>query len=487
MKVHRYLLLFVLALVSCKFFHMKSVEIVDYSPREISLSMVEDIEVWVKFSESMNRTSAEEAFSLSEENTQISGSFSWDGQTMMFHPLTSFQMGKSYTIKVDTGAEDEYGNSLRDEFNFLFSIGGTTGRPEVLSVIPANNASIDNTLMPVTVNFSMAVDPASFYSSFSLEPGVNGAFTWQNGGATCIFTPLDTYEWQTEYKVTINSEVASLDGATMAEDYVSRFYVGTDTDPPVILYAGSDDLLVPFVSGSTVSGWEKDWSIIIVFNESIAYDDILSSYFHFEPDWSFELVWDQLNPQQVLLATEEYFAYNTTYTLRLKPGIPDIQGNEITQEETYRFLVDGAQSQPPGLLDSVVFVDNGLNLPGADDVYNMFDTIQSDGGFPESYFDIYFSLAAGAVIHELDFMKYFSLTETNGCIGTTLLRVEINPVNAFMVPDPYDQVVRVYFDGTGITDDTGTVTLGLSDKLEDSFGNRLREKWQFILNKTGIP
>jgi hypothetical protein len=63
----------------------------------------------VGYSEAMNQTSAEGAFSI---NPSVTGSFSWRGNVMTFSPDTHLDEATVYVITVGTGAKDLAGNPL---------------------------------------------------------------------------------------------------------------------------------------------------------------------------------------------------------------------------------------------------------------------------------------------------------------------------------------------------------------------------------------
>ncbi|GAI13774.1 unnamed protein product, partial [marine sediment metagenome] len=65
--------------------------------------------ITITFSEAMNQTSAQSAFSTSPS---VSGSFSWDGNTLTFDPSDNLSYGTEYTVTVAGTAEDLAGNGL---------------------------------------------------------------------------------------------------------------------------------------------------------------------------------------------------------------------------------------------------------------------------------------------------------------------------------------------------------------------------------------
>ena len=65
--------------------------------------------ITVNFSEAMNHTSVESAFSTSPNTT---GSFSWIGNNMTYTPGSTLNFGTTYSVTIGSGAKDLAGNML---------------------------------------------------------------------------------------------------------------------------------------------------------------------------------------------------------------------------------------------------------------------------------------------------------------------------------------------------------------------------------------
>jgi parallel beta-helix repeat protein len=72
----------------------------------------------VTFSEAMNQTSAENAFSLSPS---VTGSFSWIDNIMTFTPDSDLSYETTYAVTIDTSAEDLAGNNLEELYTWQFT------------------------------------------------------------------------------------------------------------------------------------------------------------------------------------------------------------------------------------------------------------------------------------------------------------------------------------------------------------------------------
>ncbi|MBA3046447.1 MAG: Ig-like domain-containing protein [Candidatus Thermoplasmatota archaeon] len=71
----------------------------------------------IRFNEPMNRTSVENAFSITGN---VTGTFSWDGFNVTFTP-DSLDYGAYYTVIISTAAADEWGNNIDSPISFSFT------------------------------------------------------------------------------------------------------------------------------------------------------------------------------------------------------------------------------------------------------------------------------------------------------------------------------------------------------------------------------
>jgi serine protease AprX len=90
--------------------------IASVSPADGATGVAVNANVSVTFSETMETTATQAAFTLmkSSDATSVAGAFSWSGNTMIFNPSGELAKGAEYTAKVTTGAKDKAGNALAE-------------------------------------------------------------------------------------------------------------------------------------------------------------------------------------------------------------------------------------------------------------------------------------------------------------------------------------------------------------------------------------
>jgi hypothetical protein len=90
-------------------------------PKDKSAGVPTNAKISITFSEEMDPISVQAAFSISPD---ITGDFSWSGNTVTFTPSTELLTGITYTVKVDTNARDVHGNALASAYSFSFDTKG---------------------------------------------------------------------------------------------------------------------------------------------------------------------------------------------------------------------------------------------------------------------------------------------------------------------------------------------------------------------------
>ena len=122
--------------------------ITEVSPTDGATNVPVTTAISATFSEAMNETSAEAAFSVDG----VTGTFGWDGNKMTFTPSSELAYNTEYTVTISTVAEDLAGNNLASDYTWSF----TTERFELpFSVIPPGTTYIMNitvdTVIPTNV------------------------------------------------------------------------------------------------------------------------------------------------------------------------------------------------------------------------------------------------------------------------------------------------------------------------------------------------
>jgi hypothetical protein len=473
-------LIFMQMLWGCSFIaglmRMDAVEIITWSPNRERIPAEQVSCVTVTFSSSMNRVLAEDAFSLSRENQPLRGRFSWqEGDTILvFVPEVPLTDGCRFTLEVAGTAEDLYGNSLSEPFDYCFTTAEELLPPEVVFYEPANGTRISSARTPIRIVFSEPIDPSSFYPGFSLFPSVKGGFSWQSGGEVVEFTPLADYQPGETYEVVLGRNISDPSGNQLPEEIRFTFRMNDIQQPSIesVTTLSKGQLLLPLQLGGGIDPSleiEKDERFLFTFSRGPTEEQKID-LFTVEPFTPFVLTWEE-ESRYCKLGFEEDLYWNQVYSIELL-------------ELTYTFLVNGQQSRP--ITVTALTYCSDLNAPAGEDKFVLLqfaDNIDF-GGAVSPAFDFFLEHAPGSEVVIGSFLQAFDLTIVQSCVSITLRDVELSPlaVDPYTLPGPGQSVVRLHCSVLEDPAVTGTITFRLSTDLRDSAGNHLVEEYVLLVD-----
>ncbi|HVP17995.1 MAG TPA: Ig-like domain-containing protein, partial [Spirochaetia bacterium] len=316
---------------------LQALEIKNWYPHEARIAASTVSAAWVEFSSPVDRTKAEQAFSLSENGAAMPGRYAWQGERLVFTPTRPVSAGNDYEIAVASTVETEEGNSLAKDFRFAFTTKNESVRPAMLSTEPSDGSAVTVPLSPIVVRFSEPIDPASFIAAFSVSPDPGGSLSFDPTGSQATFTPTSPWVPGTEYDVVVSNSVKDLSGNTLPDTLRFRFFAGAETVRPTLVAVRPTvngvppgTPLTPEDPADTVlqvnSGFETTWGVELQFSEPVSRENI-ESFIDLQPAWSFEIdlagaPWDRF-----ILVPKERFVWGTLYGLRIRRGVLDTNGN----------------------------------------------------------------------------------------------------------------------------------------------------------------
>ena len=77
--------------------------------------------------------------------------------------------------------------------------------------------------MPVALTFNWEMDSATTCEAFAIEPLVEGSFRWENSGRRLVFTPVNVFDVNTFYTVTLDKSATESGGTPMENDFTMQF------------------------------------------------------------------------------------------------------------------------------------------------------------------------------------------------------------------------------------------------------------------------
>ncbi|HKL48984.1 MAG TPA: Ig-like domain-containing protein [Desulfuromonadales bacterium] len=228
--------------------------------------------ITAKFEQAIDpATMSSETFLIREDETGLTvpGTVDYDepSKTAIFQGDTDFSTNTSYTATITEDVADEAGNQMGKDYSWQFETGvdRDTTSPQVAFTYPERNATDVSLNTAISVTFDEHINPITINNlNFTLEEVggiVSGALTLN--GTTALFTPDENLLDNTEYTVTLTSDIEDLAGNSFSGDSWS-FTTGSgqDTEPPQV----EPDSVSPQDGATDVP---LDASIVITYSEPI--------------------------------------------------------------------------------------------------------------------------------------------------------------------------------------------------------------------------
>jgi hypothetical protein len=449
--------------------HMTSPQVVSYAPSSELMTADSLEEVRIEFSQDMDRTRTEEAFSLLEDQQCSGGCFIWEGPLLRFRPFAGFRANKTYRMSVSTAAEDRFGNSLAEEFSFRFFTGEDRIPPEITSYSPAEGEIVANLYRPIRLIFSESVDPGSLYGSFTVSPGISGAWSWNGDATEAEYIPLQGYQPGEEYRVEVGTGLMDRAENRLAERCVFRFSIQEPPQQEILLLSTSDGrmALLPVEQRLLNQGLEKDDDFRVELGAPVD-PARTTGFIKVLPGVPFQCEWSD-DFTVCCLHFNEPLEWEGIYELCLL-------------ESVYRLQVTNPASQPPSV-KRVTFC-NDTAAPAFRELMLNQNLSLSDSG--SACFDFYIEHAPGFPVELGSFLEALSI-DAGDCLRISLLAVVRNPLPPAPVPEPppgsNTDVLRIYCRLEDTDNPPGIISLELEASLADTNQNFLQSPFVLTVNK----
>jgi hypothetical protein len=316
------------------------------SPVDLAQDVLINVDVQTIFSEPMNKTSVELAFTISPA---VLGYTIWSGGDTIFtfSPETNFNGSTLYTINITTAAMDMVGNQLdgngngidegspTDDYSWSFTtaIIPDDEPPYVAKTVPEDDEIDVNKSTAIIISFSEPMNKAMTEGGFTIIPFLDGIFVWDTDGLVLTFTPDEDYNYDTEYTVRLMGGTArdlasnTLDGnnntiseGSPGDDYSWSFT--TEPEPiPEIIYP----YIVSVTPLDAAVDIPVDTNIEILFSKNM---NMATTQFAFSisPAVTGTFDWDQT---KMIFNPTADLEYETTYTVLITSDATDTDTNPL--------------------------------------------------------------------------------------------------------------------------------------------------------------
>jgi N-acetyl-anhydromuramyl-L-alanine amidase AmpD len=248
---------------------------------------------------------------------------------------------------------------------------GDTVKPQILTSTPGNAIPVP-TYKDITVTFNTSMDAQSTVAAFSILPSVSGSLKWNGNNTVLTYDPINNLAWNTTYTVTIDtsakniSKKKSLGGVPFEFSFTT---VPMDTAGPVIVWS------YPY---QNAIGVPVKPEVILVMNDVIQTSS-LSTTLKFSDVNNVSVPMTGAKNENVddlgVVTFQPSLKPNTTYTIRLFPGIKDYYNNVSTDSVTIQFKTDPLEFTSAGIvLDQFESNGRGWVQPNSSPLSTLLDT-----------------------------------------------------------------------------------------------------------------
>jgi len=201
-----------------------------HSPDTYATQVPRSASIVITFVEPVVEKSAQQQFALVANGDEIiRGAFEWPipFRQMRFIPTRSLPAEALCRVRLARGILKQDGTVSLATESFSFT---TSDEPVVELSRPSGKAvPVDKT---VSITFDSTMDQASVESAFTIDPAVEGTFSWSGNELT--FTPATPLSYGTTYTVTINNSARSVAGVKLKQEVTWSFHTATGPTPRVV-------------------------------------------------------------------------------------------------------------------------------------------------------------------------------------------------------------------------------------------------------------
>lgn len=190
----------------------------------------------------------------------VTGTVALDGTNKIatFTPATELDLGTVYIATITTVAEDMGGNSLANNYVWIFTTGSTADstQPTVSLTNPADTISDISINASINATFSEEINPLTlttdtFVVTDSDANLVTGTVAFDSENNIATFTPDTNLETNTTYTATLTTGIQDLAGLATTTNYVWSFTTGTNLSEDLVFLGSTNNFAI--FAGSTVT------------------------------------------------------------------------------------------------------------------------------------------------------------------------------------------------------------------------------------------
>lgn len=306
--------------------------VVATSPTEGAIGVMPTTNIIFTWSEDMNSSSAESAFS---SNPSITCIWSWSGVNQKCTPSAVLKQQTQYTINLSTIAKDTSDNKMKNPFTLNFTTShGDFPAPYVVMTTPKNNDTNVSLSNNITITFDQCMNKSGTEGAFSANPFIQGIFAWDMKSEAITIDPIWNLQANTTYSVTMSIAARSCSNVHMQDPYSFSFTTETNVvpSPPTILDTYPDD-------GATNTSLNTKISITFskAMNKAVTQSAITAS-----PSIPWTSSWLS-GDTNITFTPTSYLVASTKYTITTTTAAKSADGANMAKTHAFSFTT----AQPP--------------------------------------------------------------------------------------------------------------------------------------------
>ena len=405
--------------------------------------------ITVEFSENVLESSVQKSFSLTEDSQSVNGVFSFNGCVVQFFPESGIKENYDYVFCVSTDCEDKNYCSLSKKFVKEFSTRKDKTSPEILSVTMEDTETLENNA--VVIEFSKRIDEISFFNSISVSPSFEYFTFFEDAGKTVKLVPLEKLLKNTDYKITISTDLMDCSRNYLKEKFIKTFSLVKKYEAPEIkcsIFNADNDgqFIIDSVAFEASENGENvlkaenvslNSTIRFNFNEKMSFEGISGEVDIF-PVCAYSLTKDEINSKWFEVKLKDA-QWGKTYRICLSEEVSDVYSNKTGKENILSVSFDREEERPPEFIEGYLqissfseenYKDSFKVLSSSTDYdYLIFDSaVYESGAEVESILYLVFASSndeKNEGINVYSLLDRFSITASNSCAGITIKKIEV--------------------------------------------------------------
>ncbi len=243
--------------------------------------------------------------------------------------------------------------------------------PVIVNTYPVDGDTIDVSAL-MSVRFSKTMNTESVESAISMVPDVGlDAFTWLEDGQRLIIYPLNDFEFESSYTLTISDAALDINGVAFdgnadgvaGGDYIINFHtLAVDEAGPQLLYSTPE-----IATGAEEFNVEA--VVSFVFDEMLDPASVTTEAISFDQagaEQEFEyLLTGRYNKSVLDIKMYEPLASLTDYSITLASSITDLLGNPLDEDISVSFTTFNEHYTEIDVIDNFTYANEWWDPEGS--------------------------------------------------------------------------------------------------------------------------